>query len=351
MKAHHFLGMEAPKRGDVGLELEVESFEPLPEVNEKSWRSKKDNSLRGYGMEYYSKQPIPLDIKKKERIEYLCGKVAGQALVSPRTSFHVHVNVTDLSPTGVWTGACAFWLLDNLLTDFCDGGTTTRAGNVFALRLTDAEDVIPHVLRDFRNPTPFQTLNNDRIRYSSLNLAALGKFGSLEARAMRGSTDPWTLNFWSTLVHNIIHNAAARYKSPAYFMDAYYREGPAILSKLITQEQVEHIARGNWEEMIEQNEGLVCEIAYAHSWARWEKKLEDFLRGMHIDPNQVVGHRAEMVIADEDLDLPVPGVLQVGQVNLRDNWVVANAPPGADPEAVQRIQDYWQAAQAAPRRR
>lgn len=58
MKVHNLLGLAAPKLGSVGLELEVEAQNPLPVVNEKSWKTKDDGSLRGFGAEYVSKGPI-----------------------------------------------------------------------------------------------------------------------------------------------------------------------------------------------------------------------------------------------------------------------------------------------------
>jgi hypothetical protein len=274
LKVYHLLGLAEPKRGDVGLELEVEGLAQLPHIEEKSWRTKRDNSLRGFGNEYYSKQPIKVDDRLFERIKYLSDKLRQpQHQVQEncyRTSFHVHCNVTDFTIKQAWTAATTYWLVENLLAEYSGDD---RKGNLFCLRLSDAESAIDYVLKDIRASTPFQHIGNDRIRYMGQNLCALPLFGSLEYRTMRGTLDPQTLCTWTTQLHKMVKQPL--WQSPKELLDFYYRDGPgAVLAVLFDLEFWQTLTRyPGWEDMVEENAGALCEIAYAVDWDKWEERI------------------------------------------------------------------------------
>jgi len=276
LKVYHILGLAEPKRGDVGLELEVEGNAPLPHIEEKSWKTKDDGSLRGHGKEYYSKQPIKVDDKLFERIKYLSDKLRQpqhQVLENCyRTSFHVHCNVTDFTIKQVWTAATTYWLVENLLAEYSGDD---RKGNLFCLRLSDAESLIDYVVKDLRGNEPFRHIRQDRIRYSGQNLCALPLFGSLEYRTMRGTLDPATLHMWTKELHHMVCNSKL-YDSPKALLDAYYRNGPAlIVDSLFNQDfSLPHLRTiPNWEDQIEENAGALCEIAYGFDWDAWEARI------------------------------------------------------------------------------
>lgn len=288
IKLHHVMGLAEPKRGDVGLELEVEGLAALPVVNEKSWKTKSDDSLRGFAAEYVNNRPIPCDHKKLERIKYLTDKLNDPAVQlikdSPRTSLHVHVNVTGLSPVQVWNVASAYWLVENLLTKYC--GEDTREGNYFCLRLADAEAVMGYIANDLkRTDRPFRSLRTDKIRYMGQNLKAIGDFGSLEYRAMRGTTDPHTIDKWSNELINL-RNKAALFDSPATMLDAYYKIGPEEFSSLLFSPQFisELRAINNCNDLIDENVGLVCELAYFHDWTKWLRRIEENFKPVDLAP-------------------------------------------------------------------
>lgn len=69
----------------------------------------------------------------------------------------------------------------------------SRRHNRFCLRVADADGVVDALIRLF---STFRLPVKDGNRYSSLNLDALGKFGSLEFRGMRGTVDEEVLTTW-----------------------------------------------------------------------------------------------------------------------------------------------------------
>jgi len=280
------IGLPEPKKGDVGMELEVEGLRPLPQINEKKWRSKEDGSLRGYSMEYYNSEPVRTGDTLHPRIKYLTDKLAEPELGvyrdSPRTSFHVHNNVSGFTPVQVWTSAAAFWLLENLLVKFCDAGSQTREGNCFCLRLADAEASMPYLLKDLKQPRdPFLNCDNDRIRYMGLNLSAVRRFGSLETRTMRGTVDPDVLAMWAQENFKLISTAPNFFISPAHLLDEHHRQGSeAIMSMLLSPEFVRVLTQyPDWKESIAENAGLLCELAYFHDWGRYSDRVDKLHEG------------------------------------------------------------------------
>lgn len=280
MLVHELLGLKNPKRGEVGMELEVEAKVPLPQINEKKWRSKADNSLRGHSMEYCTSEPVGLGDKLLERLTYLCDKLRepglGTIVDNPRTSFHVHNNVTAWTPVQVWTGACAYWLFENVLTKWADSGTKTREGNSFALRLNDAEAVIPTILRDLRYPeAPFKTVDNDKVRYMGLNLTAVRRFGSLEVRPMRGTIDSFALFTWTTEINGLL-NAAKEFKDPAALLDYCYHQGPEVLlTRLVSPQFAQQLMVPFFKDLIDESLCALTEIAYVHNWNKYAAKVEE----------------------------------------------------------------------------
>lgn len=284
-KLYNLLAMDRPKTGDVGLELEVEGEAALPVVNEKTWRTKEDGSLRGFGAEYVSSKPIPVDATKRERIEYLCGMLAKPEhrvnTESPRTSLHVHVNITDLTPTQIWTAITTYWLLENALMKFCGHD---REGNLFCLRLTDAEAALSTCLQDIKGRVPFQVVFNDRIRYMAQNLKAIRQFGSLEYRGMRGTIDPEIIDTWSTQLHNLVHRSVVNYRTPSEVLDAHFR-GRDVLGSVLDNSFVTRLRNlCDTSSLIDENSGLLCELAYGTNWEKFQERLDTPMRVIAVPP-------------------------------------------------------------------
>lgn len=261
----------------IGIELEVEFLEPAPVLNTKHWIYKREGSLRYFGAEYVNPSPIPLK-NKRTLIESLVNTVRKTPLIedSPRTSIHVHVNILDYTPVQVWTGACAYWLIENLLFKYCG---KEREGNLFCLRLCDAQGVVDYILNDFNNKgklLPFMAFRGDAVRYAGLNMNAIAKFGSIEFRGMRGAVDATIMDTWSTEMYNIINNAATKYKDPEHLLDEYFKQDKQdFLCSLLSPEFVKILISldKSWKNTIDDNVGIVMGVAYHHDWDKWKESV------------------------------------------------------------------------------
>lgn len=262
-----------PLEGDVGIELEVEGLEPLPTEVPNGWRYKKEDSLRNHGAEYITNGPVPID-KVRTRFSQLLNKLHKYKLNHgcPRTSLHVHYNVGDKTPVQVLSRITAFWMMDNILARMCGD---SREGNVFCLRLKDAENALDALVRAVDNYPPFMNLNIN-MKYASLNLWAIPTYGSLEVRLKGDCLDVNEGVEWITELHTFFENAD-KFDHPEAIMDYYLANGAdAFLNKMFSNSFRNKIVCNipDWRSLIQENALLVCDLAYAKSWPQWQENLE-----------------------------------------------------------------------------
>lgn len=194
-KLYQVLGHKQALPGLLGIEIEAEG-RGMNAVQTKYWRSENDGSLRG---DYpYSRAEFVLNapIEAKEVVPAL--KELVKALpeaefdFSYRTSVHVHVNVQELTHAQIMNFVYTYLLLEEPLMTYCGKG---RKANRFCLRLGDAEGLMD-VLKSVAANGSYR-ICDDNIRYSSINLAALMKYGSLEFRGMRGNIEIPVIHTWT----------------------------------------------------------------------------------------------------------------------------------------------------------
>jgi len=289
MLVHEYIGRKLKEDG-MGLELETEAEVPLPVSDiPKPWRAKAEGSLRGLpgcSVEYYSEGVVPADEWKLPRIRRLTdmlNKPEQKVLKeSPRTSFHVHVNMLHRTPAQVWAAACAYWILENLLVKYCG---PLREGNMFCLRLRDAEAILTYAKEDVLADHPFHSLNNNHIRYAGVNLNALAKFGTLEFRSMRGTTDPTILDNWSTAMYHLV-NEAVKMGNPENLLDFYFRNSEAtFINRFIHPNIRPEIERmPNIRDDMDDSALMLGDFAYLVDWPEWETQLETLWNAAQYKP-------------------------------------------------------------------
>ena len=266
---HQILGKKDVP-GDVGIEVEVEGTSAFPEVHNTRWTSHRDNSLRGFSMEYTNTKPVKLD-KVNEVLTELHGLVHTSFVKSRRASVHVHLNILRFTPLELWTAITGYWFVEQLLFEkFLE---PSRRSNVFCLRLSDAEGVVDRAVQACERAKGghgFNSLSTDAIRYSSLNLNAITKFGSVEARGMHSTISPAEIGDWVRLLHALLHNTK-RYKTPGALMDEYFRHGP----KKVVKDLLPNVTWGltNADELLERNIPALIEFAYCVDWAEYQEDL------------------------------------------------------------------------------
>lgn len=194
-KLYQVLGHKEPLKGLLGIEIEAEG-RGMNAVQTKYWRSENDGSLRG---DYpYSRAEFVLNapIDPKEVVPALQELVKAlpeaEFDFSYRTSVHVHVNVQELTHAQIMSFVYTYLLLEEPLMTYCGKG---RKANRFCLRLGDAEGLMD-TLKKVAATASYHDCD-DNIRYSSINLAALMKYGSLEFRGMRGNIEIPVIHTWT----------------------------------------------------------------------------------------------------------------------------------------------------------
>jgi hypothetical protein len=132
-----------------------------------------------------------------------------------------------------------------------------------------------HCLNDLKSDIPFMKFGRDQIRYAGQNLEATRKFGSIEYRGMAFTLDPDKLTTWANAIHSLNVNSK-HLGAPDKLMDAYFsKPGKEFLVGIFGQEFAERLTcSSDWQEKLEQNEGILCELAYFHDWDKWASRIE-----------------------------------------------------------------------------
>lgn len=188
--------------GDVGVEIEMEADNIPPQDYVSShWRVEHDPSLRGESAEFVLKKPLSLTSLDKAFEELTKAMNTCKTSIRPtyRAGVHVHVNVQDLTPRQLVTFISAYLMLEEVLITFCD---KTRAGNHFCLRMSDASfslDMFTQMVMG----SNLNLLNTEDLRYASINVTSLFKYGSVEFRALESTTDFKRIKTWAAILHHL----------------------------------------------------------------------------------------------------------------------------------------------------
>ena len=194
-----------------GIEIETEG-KRLPEINTPVWKSEADNSLRGESFEYVLRRPIPFGKEREALAELKEAWTEARSIIkdSPNAGVHVHINCSDLTVTQLYNYISLYLVVEELLIAKCG---PDRVGNLFCLRASDAEYLIDMLVESVRNQD-LRLLHTDDLRYASINVKALGDYGSLEFRAWRADGDLEAVEWWCKLLHHL-KNLARKIDNPA----------------------------------------------------------------------------------------------------------------------------------------
>lgn len=229
----------------VGIEIETELKSGF-EVSWKSpfWALKGDGSLRGNGYEFVLKTPIAVENVHKV-VEEWATNLKGHknsCLPSERTSIHVHKNVQHFTVLETLNAICCYWLLEPWLINFCGN---SRKGNNFCLTLKDADDIHSQLINGIKTGKTFSNITENNYRYSSLNIAAINRFGTLENRLMRGTDNVEEIENWTVGFSSIVDNAR-KFKNPSDIIEQFDKKGPKhILETLLDDKLIKYFNRFN----------------------------------------------------------------------------------------------------------
>lgn len=227
----------SPTIGEVGIEVEVECNNKIHNIPRTSgWATKRDGSLRGFqSAEYVLISPVPRTMYMGY-IDALLKHFEKNGMIidvdSERTGIHIHINVQELTMMQIINLLCIYYILEEMIVSFC---REDRIGNVFSLRASDAKDLIQFMKTNLLVPENWLWLGDDRIRYSSLNLTSLRKFGSVEFRSLETTLSREKIETW-TEMHLLIKDAAKKFAHPKTIVEGFSAAGPKRFAKSILQD-------------------------------------------------------------------------------------------------------------------
>ncbi len=270
--------------GLFGIEMELEYMEPQAwDLIPTLWTlDPHEHSLRHNGYEIKSVSPLSLQ-DFQPMVRELLGNINARNPIqdSPRTSVHIHLNMSKTKVLQILNCMVAYWLLETPLVRYCG---EEREGHHFCLRLKDAEAVIDVLCESLENKIPLRDLG-DSVRYAGLNLNALVKFGSLEFRTMRGTTDPEIIIPWAQALHHLC-NVAKTYASPTHVFNRYLDCTKEAFVREFLPGQLADVVLGTpgYKESMDENASILCSLAFCQDWKVWEKAVTERVAEAYASP-------------------------------------------------------------------
>ena len=311
---------------DVGIEIEVEGEGiPIGEDIPMFWRDLHDGSLRGESREYVLQKPIKLD-KVDIALESLMKsfeQVGARVNDSDNCGVHIHVNCQRMDTKQVLKFACLYLILEEILVSMCG---KNRAGNLFCLRARDAEAQVFH-LCEAKRTLSINGLQGDMFRYSSMNLASLSKFGTIEFRAMRTPQDFRTLSEWIHILVTV-RDASQKFDDIKDMVESVSREGAMRFLEMVFGTSGRSLMIPDADDMLMRGVRLVQEIAYTPTIKEYEEREEEYMgvprvrRAFGIvDHNRIVLDQAREIPLPEDHEDDVLDDLDMEDLeNEEDEW-------------------------------
>lgn len=266
-----------PTDGMIGVEIEVEGVHlPGQAMVLPHWRVDLDGSLKAAeAFEYVMPQPSTLEgVKAALDVLQAAYKKKGSVITnSVRPGVHVHYNVQELTLKQFFTLLTCYYILEEVLTSYCG---PNREGNHFCLRAQDAEFILFEVAKVAKTRN-FKPLNTDNLRYASLNLLSLFKYGSIEFRAMRGTGNLDEIYKWCEIIVTLIENAK-KFDTPIEAISSFSLDGEVIfLKRMLGPEAELFLKLPKLERKIREGARRAQIVAFSTDWAEYkDEKVNPF---------------------------------------------------------------------------
>lgn len=179
-----------------GIEIETEGAD-LPYHVGDQWKAVEDGSLRHNPMalEYVSKNPVPYSKREAHLQEFKEFTSGATFTLSHRCSVHVHRNVMHLPIERVFKVVALYMMFEPALSSWCG---EARKGNRFCLRGIDSYVLIDWIGKIFHSN--ITNARPDNFKYSSINVSTIPRLGTLEFRALEGTTDTERILKWIEII-------------------------------------------------------------------------------------------------------------------------------------------------------
>ncbi len=290
VKLYQILGKKEPVKGDVGVEIEVETKTAMYDANIPcGWKPVREGSLRNNGIEFVMTKAFNIDVAKAKIKDMTACIEKHGPIESRRTSVHVHMNVQEYSPKKIWAIITCMWLLEDLISEYAG---VDRKGNLFCLRASDASNIIKLASSDVsakNHHKAFSYFGAENSKYCGLNLANILKFGTLENRLMRGTNNPEAIIMWMNMLHHVKSKAVELFDSPIDVFDTFWVEGTKDwVKKLMPDDFMKFIETvPEWVEIVDDSCDLVVNFPYEVDWDIYQSNINKITRGKDNIPNDL----------------------------------------------------------------
>lgn len=285
----------APVKGRFGIEVEVEG-QNLPQEIPQQWIAEKDNSLRGESAEYILR--VPLDRKEANNaIMELKDALSKSTLsFSHRTSVHVHVNVSEFTRNELLVFLYLAYLFDSVMYQYAG---RKIAGNRFCLRLIDAQDTVRFLERLASEPNRIPLPQNEQAKYAAVNIVPIGKYGSVEFRAMAGTMNTIRLRNWLAMLEKLV-DFSKKYFTIEEMMASFNNNELVFVKNVFGAKLSGLLINENTINLLRMNYSCLINIMYS---AKYQKNAEK--KGEKVDKEvlkvDLNGYEGLKVHIDEDV--------------------------------------------------
>lgn len=209
--------------GDVGIEIETETSASYEYPRLKYWKCDRDRSLRNFGVEYILRAPMALSELDNAYNEFKpLVKELKFAQTPISAGVHVHLNMQNETFLTLANLLTVYSITENLLIRYSG---PDRLSNLFCLPMCDAEQIVANnvqMMKDIgRNYYSRIRVTEDSVKYGAINLAPLSKFGSVEFRSFRGTTDVDEISKWVKLLMSMKSFSSQRGLVPTHIPEMF----------------------------------------------------------------------------------------------------------------------------------
>jgi hypothetical protein len=261
-----------------GFEIELEGFGIYHQsvVLNEIWRREADGSLRQNAVgsqccEYVLRKPLDYvaTITAIEALFQFLNTPPCLIFKSYRTSIHVHINCMEETIMTILNFITLAVIFDEL---FVSQNGETRIGNNFCLRSRDAEGQISSLVQSIKIMGSIFNVNAT-LRYSSVNIVSLTKYGTIEFRSLECTTDLKRVVAWIDVIQGL--KAAARaYSNPREIIVQFSRLGPVgFMLKHLGAQYPKYAQVPGAHKMLKEGMRLAQDLAYCFDWENPDDRL------------------------------------------------------------------------------
>jgi len=237
----------------IGVELELEEVSGLAPfqkyLSAHNWRWYHDHSLRGDSCELIT-QVNGLPIKGRDvlvALEALDSAVAKikngkHPVTSARTSTHIHIDCSDLTPSQLSNFILYYTLVEDTIIR---AEAPERSSNNYCLPISASNDLRGYIARLTADNWDIGTINHVAHgwpKYSAFNVGSLRNLGTIEFRVFPGCYDGATILRWINIVMSLRRVAKNPLFSPGDIPEAISGDGyDIVIDKIFPAEIAERL--------------------------------------------------------------------------------------------------------------